>query len=230
MVLFRFFPLGDFNRWHLTASNIPGFLANSNPLERLNRLLHTINHKKASHEYLLTVGLLNVLKLNSVDRIGISRMLSFVPRCMQEKALEFCENPKNFFTQDVVLQHRHGGDVACKVIFVNTSERMYAGEPVTKARVDNYMLATEGTFKSASITNYLRAGHGLHRVFVRSDADDDCETNGDECDCHRFWQMRTCPHMLAAVHHTKWLGSDITVDLVISHPANRKRGRPAVHK
>ena len=207
-------------------SNIPGFLANSNPLERNNRNLHSVNHKKASHEFLLTTGIHNLLKLDVVERVGVRRTLAFTPSCMIAKALQFCSSDANFYTEDMDIPSRSGGMVSCKVVYVNTTERMAAGEPVTLLRVAGYLRATEGTSTTTSIQNLIRAGHGLHRVFVRSDADDDCETNGDECDCHRFWQMRVCPHMLAAIHHVRWLGSDITQDLVTAHPANRKRGRP----
>ena len=173
---------------------------------------------------MLTTGIPNILKLDSVDYVGIVRELPFTPSCMIDKALTFAKIPSNFYTIPSTLPGRHGDVVNCFTIYVNTTEEMAAGKPVTEQRVGLYEKATSGTFKSKSVTSYVAAGHRLHRVFIRDDPDADCETNGNECDCFRFWQMRTCPHYLAALHHVRWM--DIAAELSTSHPANKKRGRP----
>ena len=216
---------GGFKGWHLTASNIPGFLANSNPLERNNRGLHGINSKNASHAAMLTVVLPNILKLDSIDRVGIVRTLPFTPACLLKKAQKFVENSKNFYIVPGTMTGRNRNVVNTYVIHVNTTENMDLKRPVTKARVCEFDRATTNKSKVTAYRPFVLHGHGLHRVFIRDDADFDCETNGNECDCHRFWQIRTCPHILAAQHMIG--GMNICQDLKAAHPANRKRGRKA---
>lgn len=208
--------------FHYGASDIPGAIPCTQPLERQNREYHTVIPMAASHEAMLHTNLFNLLKniawKNS--ETVIQYKLSKIALVQYQAAAALVRaNIKPVF---VGAYHGEDGH-NFHVWYLNAT----AGgkKTLSEVRIMGYKAYLHGNATIIKTLTQLKdAKSNIVEVFFRINEHESPDIeNESSCNCEVFQKTRMCPHLLAVQHMEKYV--DVFEMIKPAYPHNKKPRR-----
>jgi hypothetical protein len=222
-------------RYH-AVTGIPGLLPCTQPLERWQEEQHRDLPSKPSHVAALKDHYPKSMKADAANHFGpITRQLPHIPSVLANEAKEYLiDGGSNQEGSGNFLPVR--AEVDYTFVYVNRDPMSRGSPPVTEKRCEVHKQCLNHGVQPRNVRTLLaweKACLSLVEVCLSHDVDMESnhETEGHSCDCQDFYIMRTCPHLLAALHvFEERDGVDIIKDTMPAFPSNKPKGRSSRKK